>query len=228
MEKQGNWLTLVVLEEIEQVRGNFLKYTREAFLLLPPLEKPRILDVGCGSGIPAMELAKLTEGEITGIDIDQSCINEFKRKIEKEWLSYRVKALRLSASEMNFSDETFDVIWSEGAICKYSFEKELKNWRKLLKRNGYLVIHHQISQAEKSTSRLSELGYSLVGTVKLPNHIWWTKFYKPLKENMGFMLQKYEKNAEALKLLGQCQSEINMVKQNPRSFNTAFYIMKKT
>jgi hypothetical protein len=67
-----------------------------------------------------------------------------------------------------------------------------------------------------------------VGTVKLPNHIWWTKFYKPLEENMGFMLQKYEKNAEALKLLGQYQSEISTVKQNPPNFNTAFYIMKKT
>jgi 2-polyprenyl-3-methyl-5-hydroxy-6-metoxy-1,4-benzoquinol methylase len=131
---------LVVLEELEQVRGNFLKYTREAFLLLPPLKKPRILDVGCGSGIPAMELAKLTDGEITGIDIDQSCINEFERKIEQEGLLYRVKTLRLSASEMSFSDETFDVIWSEGVIGEYSFERELKDWRKLLKRDGYLVI----------------------------------------------------------------------------------------
>jgi hypothetical protein len=104
----------------------------------------------------------------------------------------------------------------------------LKDWRKLLKRNGYLVIHYQISQSENSTYRLSELGYSLVGTVNLPDHIWWTKFYKPLEENMGFMLQKYEKNAEALKLLGQYQSETNMVKQTPHNFNTAFYVMKKT
>ena len=40
------------------------RYTRKAFRLLPKLAKPRILDIGCGTGIPALELARLREGEI--------------------------------------------------------------------------------------------------------------------------------------------------------------------
>ena len=56
----------------DRFRAQLLKYTRRAYHMLPKLEKPRILDVGCGSGIPTLELAKLSEGEIMGIDINQS------------------------------------------------------------------------------------------------------------------------------------------------------------
>jgi ubiquinone/menaquinone biosynthesis C-methylase UbiE len=117
---------MVVLEELEQARASFLKYTRAAFLRLPQIEKPRILDIGCGSGIPAIELAKLSDGEVIGIDIDQSCIDEFNRKIKEEALSNRVKAINLSLFEMNFPDETFDVIWVEGYFRTIEFERALK------------------------------------------------------------------------------------------------------
>lgn len=218
---------MVVLEEIEQVRAAFLKYTRKAFLRLPRLERPRILDIGCGSGVPTIELAKLSDGEVTGIDIDQSCIDELNRKLKEEELSNRVKAINLSVFEMKFPDETFDVIWSEGVIRTIGFERGLKEWRRLLKHNGYLVIHCQIRYVADSLSRIPQYGYSLADTVSLPADAWWTEFYKPLEEKMSALLHKYENSSDALKSLKQLQSEIDMVKKNPRNFSSAFYIMKK-
>jgi ubiquinone/menaquinone biosynthesis C-methylase UbiE len=220
-------MSMVVLEELEQVRGNFLKYTREAFLKLPRLEKPRILDIGCGSGVPTLELAKLSDGEVVGIDIDQSCLDELNRKIKDEKLSNRVKAINLSLFEMKFPDETFDVVWSEGYFRTIGFEKGLKEWRRLLKRSGYLVIHYQTRYAADSISRLPQYGYSLADTVPLPEDAWWTEFYEPLEEKMDALLRKYKDSADALKLLKQYKSEMDMVKKNPRNFSSAFYIMKK-
>ena len=55
-------------QQKDQIRESLLKYTRKAFGMLPQMDRPRILDIGCGSGIPTMELAKLSQGEITGID----------------------------------------------------------------------------------------------------------------------------------------------------------------
>ena len=49
------------------VRKRLNKYTKKAFHLLPELDKPRILDIGCGSGVPTMELARLSNGEIIGL-----------------------------------------------------------------------------------------------------------------------------------------------------------------
>ena len=86
---------MIVLEEIEQARAIFLKYTRKAFFKLSRQKKPRILDIGCGSGIPTIELAKLSNGEVTGIDIDQSSLDELKRKISEEALSNRVEGINL-------------------------------------------------------------------------------------------------------------------------------------
>jgi len=220
-------MSMVVLEEIEQIRAAFLKYTRAAFMRLPQLENPRILDIGCGSGVPTIELAKLSGGEVTGIDIDQSCIDEFNRKIKEQNLSNRVKAINISQFEMKFPAETFDVVWSEGVIGTIEFERSLKEWRRLLKHNGYLVIHYQVSRVADALSRLPQHGYSLVDTVPLPADAWWTEFYKPLEEKMDALLRKYEKSSDALKLLKQFQSEMNMVKKNPRNFSAAFYIMKK-
>jgi ubiquinone/menaquinone biosynthesis C-methylase UbiE len=217
---------MVVLEEVEQVRTGFLKYTRKAFLKLPRLENPRILDIGCGSGVPTIELAKLSGGKVTGIDIDQSCLDEFNRKIREENLK-RVEALNLSLSEMKFPDETFDVVWSEGVVGNIGFETSLKEWRRLLKKGGYLVIHYQMSRVADVLPRLTQLGYSLVDTVPLPEDAWWTEFYKPIEEKMDTLLHKYRNYADALKLLNEYKIEMDMVKKNPSNFSCAFYIMKK-
>ena len=220
-------MRMVVLEEVEQVRAGFLKYTREAFLKLPRLENPRILDVGCGSGVPTVELAKLSGGEVTGIDIDQSCIDDFNRKIREEHLSDRVEAFNISLAEMKFPDETFDIVWSEGVVGNIGFETSLKEWRRLLKRDGYLVIHYQVSRVADVLPRIPQLGYSLAGTMPLPEDAWWTEFYKPIEEKMETLLHRYRDNLDALKLLKQYKTEMEMVKKNPRNFSCAFYIMKK-
>jgi len=41
-----------------------LRFTRKAFHMLPRLDRPRILDIGCGQGEPTLELAKLSGGQV--------------------------------------------------------------------------------------------------------------------------------------------------------------------
>jgi ubiquinone/menaquinone biosynthesis C-methylase UbiE len=52
-----------------RARANLLSYTRKAFHMLPPLVEPRILDIGCGTGVATIELARLSGGIIVGVDI---------------------------------------------------------------------------------------------------------------------------------------------------------------
>ena len=82
-----------VLRELdaEGLRAVFLKYTRKAFGFIPKVKNPRILDIGCGTGIPTLELARLSNGNITGIDIDQNALNKLNDKIIKAGLSDRIK-----------------------------------------------------------------------------------------------------------------------------------------
>ena len=69
-----------------------LEYTRRAFHMLPKMDRPRILDVGCGRGDPTLELARLSGGHVTGVDIDQISLDELTRSANEEGLSERVKA----------------------------------------------------------------------------------------------------------------------------------------
>ena len=117
------------------------QYTARAFKMLPRLESPRILDIGCGPGGPTIELARLSGGHVIGIDIHQPYLDRLSQKIEEAGLSDRVEALNCSMFEMTFPDESFDIIWAEGSIYLIGFERGLREWRRFIKPNGFLVVH---------------------------------------------------------------------------------------
>jgi ubiquinone/menaquinone biosynthesis C-methylase UbiE len=209
-------------------RESLLKYTRKAFKLLPKFDKPHILDAGCGSGLPTIELAKLSNGRVVGIDIDQFLLTELRRKIEKENLSDRVETRKCSMLELDFLDETFDIIWFEGATRMIGFEKALKEWRRLLKPNGFLVIHDEIKTVSNKSEEISGFGYKVVNHFFLPEDAWWMEYYRPLENRIKGLREKYKKNSQVLRKLRKIQDEIDMVKRKPEEYRSAFYILQKT
>jgi len=118
-----------------------LEYTRKAFRMIPRLDKPRILDVGCGEGGPTLELAKLSDGEVIGLDVHQPSLERLAKRIEEAGLSGRVRLVKGSLLAMDFPDESFDIIWSEGSIHIIGFEQGLDEWRRFIKPKGFLVVH---------------------------------------------------------------------------------------
>jgi ubiquinone/menaquinone biosynthesis C-methylase UbiE len=196
--------------------------------MLPELDRPRILDVGCGSGVPTLVLAKLSKGEVIGIDIDQTLLDELNRKIEEEGLANSVTTKKCSLFEMDFPDESFDIIWAEGSIWIIGFEKGLKEWRRLLKPNGFLVVHDEIKTVSNKLKKIPSCGYKLTNHFSLPEGAHWTEYYRPLEIRIKELYMKYKNNSEALKILKKCQNEIDMVKRNPKDHSSAFYIMQKS
>jgi ubiquinone/menaquinone biosynthesis C-methylase UbiE len=211
----------------DHFREQLLKYTRKAFRLLPELDKPRILDVGCGSGVPTIELAKLSKGEVVGIDIDQSLLDELNRKIEREGLSNRLETKKCSMFEMDFPDESFDIIWAEGSISVIGFERGLKEWRRLLKLGGFLAVHAEARNMLDKLEMIPSLGYELLNEFLLPEDAHWIEYYKPLEIRIRKLRAKYKNDPKTLEVLRKHQNEIDMVKRNPKKFSSAFYIMQK-
>ena len=117
------------------------EYTRKAFNMLPKLNHPKILDIGCGPGVPTIELAKSSKGVVIGIDIHQPYLDELNKKVRKEKLEKQVKAANKSMFNMDFPKQSFDIIWSEGAIFIIGFEKGLLVWKQYIKPKGFLVVH---------------------------------------------------------------------------------------
>ncbi|MFX1517316.1 MAG: class I SAM-dependent methyltransferase [Promethearchaeota archaeon] len=207
-------------------RKNFNHYTRKAFLMLPELAKPRILDIGCGSGIPTIELAKLSKGEIIGIDINQADLDKLNNKIKIEGLGNRVTTIKCSLFEIDFPKESFDILWVEGVIAIIGFERGLKEWGRLLKANGFLVIHDDIKDKEKKLQLIPSCGYKLLNYFSLPDDAWWLDYYHPLEEKVKEMTYEYRNNPEALKKLREYQNEVERAK-NTTILNSIFFIMQK-
>ncbi len=211
---------------LNQLKNNFLQYTRRAFNILPQLKKPHMLDIGCGSGFPTIELAKLSDGEIIGIDIDQSLLNKLNKKIEKQGLSNRIKTIKCSAFEMDFSDESFDIIWAEG-MQFLGFEKRLKDWKKFLKLDGYLILHDGIKNVPSKLKSIPKCGYKLLEYFTLPEDVWWTDYYYPLENRLKNLRSKIYNDTENLKAIKKLQDEVNFVKKNPKTARSLFYIMQR-
>jgi ubiquinone/menaquinone biosynthesis C-methylase UbiE len=212
--------------DADSFRERFIEYTRKAFQMLPKLEQPYILDIGCGSGLPTLELARLSNGKIIGVDIDQPQLVKLNRKIAEVGLSHRVKTINCSLFEINFPDEIFDIIWAEGSIWIIGFEESLKGWRRFLKPKGFLVIHDAISTITNKLENIHDWGYELIDSFMLPEDAWWTKYYRPLENRIKELYKKYRNNSEAIKTLRKYQNEIDLVKKNPQEQSSAFYILQ--
>ena len=130
---------------VEELRGRCLEHSRQAYRLLPPLVQPRILDIGCGQGQQTMELARLSGGEVVGIDMDLSALSRLRQRINQAGLGHRIKAIHVSVFDNGFDDNSFDVLWEEGVLHLLDMSRSLSECQRLLKPEGYLVIHESIA-----------------------------------------------------------------------------------
>ena len=210
------------------LREGLSKYTRKAFCVLPELDKPRILDVGCGSGVPTMELTGLSNGQITGLDINQALLDRLAIKIEKAGLTDRVKTLKCSIFDMDFPDESFDIIWAEGSIAAIGFKRGLEEWRRFLKPSGFLAVHDEMGNVTEKLEQVSSCGYELLEYFTLDEDTWWIEYYAPLEKRINEIRTKHAAAPEALVELDNDQQEIDMFKKNPERCSSVFFIMQKS
>jgi ubiquinone/menaquinone biosynthesis C-methylase UbiE len=209
------------------VRGRLLKYTRRAFRMLPKLDKPRILDIGCGSGVPTMELARLGQGEVIGIDIDQPALDKLTKKIREAGFSNRVQAVNCSILDMIFPDESFDIIWSEGSIFFVGFERGIQEWKRFLKPNGFMVIHDEKGNVQEKLEQISKFGYRLLGYFILSEDTWRTEYFAPLEKLIAESQTSYTDDSNTLEELNQARRELEMFKRNPECNSSVCFVMQK-
>jgi SAM-dependent methyltransferase len=225
-----------------------LDCTRRAFKMLPELDRPRILDIGCGKGEPTIELARLSNGEVIGLDIDQQSLEELSKRIAELGLSDRVRAVRRSMQEMDFEAESFDIIWAEASAHIIGFETALDGWRKYLRPDGYMVIHEMtwlrpdppseianhwrrrypgIRTVSQYIAAIPHHGYDLIGHFALPDDFWWLHYYGPLEERIRHLRERYENDQRSLGILNREQREVDLYKKYSSWYGSVFLTMRK-
>ena len=78
----------------------------------------RILDIGCGIGGPALEMANRHGAEVVGIDLEEPLVQRAQRAAEARGLEGRCRFQVVEPGPLPFEDETFDAVVSSGAVTQ--------------------------------------------------------------------------------------------------------------
>ncbi|MDA0705555.1 MAG: methyltransferase domain-containing protein [Proteobacteria bacterium] len=78
----------------------------------------RILDIGCGLGGPAFEMARTHGAEVVGIDLEAPLIARAQRAAKVHGLENRCSFQTVEIGPLPFDDGSFDVVVSSGAFTQ--------------------------------------------------------------------------------------------------------------
>jgi ubiquinone/menaquinone biosynthesis C-methylase UbiE len=108
----------------------------------------KILDVGCGTGLCAIQIAKNDRYEVTGIDNSTEMIKMCQKNAKKEGVTVDFRVA--TASRLPFEDREFDMIVSNGSLHHWEKPVEVFNeMYRVLKPGGSVFINDLCQDPDK-------------------------------------------------------------------------------
>lgn len=108
----------------------------------PAAPMRRIVDLGCGPGVAATQLAEAFDrAEVVGVDGSQAMLERANARVARRDLAERVQWVALNLNDELSSLGTFDLVWSALALHHTADERTaLGNFVKLVAPNGLLCL----------------------------------------------------------------------------------------
>lgn len=210
---------------------------------------PVVLDLGCGVGAQTIYLAGILPGSvITAVDNHAPSLERLQREVNERGLTGRVRPLLSDMASPGLKPESFDLIWSEGALYNIGVDPALQLCQGLLRPGGYLVFTDAVWSKEDPPPEVKEsfdLDYPAMGRVSdveatierssfsllhhftLPEEAWWEEFYTPMERRIEELRVKYSGDAEALDALEQLAQEPEMHRRCGDSYDYEFFVTKR-
>lgn len=208
----------------------------------------QIADIGCGTGGQTMILAQHTPGQIKGIDLFPAFIDIFNTNAKNLHLQDRVKGIVGSMDNLNFQDEELDLMWSEGAIYNIGFECGLNEWRKYIKKGGFIAVSEAtwftaerpkeiedfwmdaypgIDTIPMKVGQMQKAGYMPVASFIIPESCWIKDFYEPMVEADKIFLEKNADNQAAKDFIANQRHEMQLYFKYKEYYGYTFFVGKK-
>lgn len=125
----------------------------------------KIIDIGAGTGLTSISLAKTLSGEcsITAVDPVPEMLEQAKVNYAKEELTDRVTILLGKGEEIPAPDNAFDLLVSTFALRHMDYKQALKEFARVLKPGGRLVVAESCAPPSWRTT----LGKVVMGLAKV-------------------------------------------------------------
>lgn len=209
-------------------------------------EEIKILDIGCGSGAQTIDLAQYTNANIIALDFSGEFLEKLEEHSLKLGLTNRITTIQSSMDQLDFEKESFDLIWSEGAIYNMGFERGLQYWSQFLKPKGVLAVseiswigvdipaelvaywknaYSDIDFVSGKIEVLEQNNFKPLGHIVLPEYCWMDEYYKPLQNRFDAFIEKYGSDAELLVQIEK--EEIEFYQKYKDYYSYGFYIAQK-
>ncbi len=216
--------------------------------MLAPSATLKIADIGCGTGSSTISLAHQLNAQMTAVDFLPDFIDVLKANAENKGLTKKVDTFVCSMDNLPFSDEEYDVIWSEGAVYNIGFEKGVNYWKRFLKPGGLLIVseitwltnerpseiqkywateYSEINTASAKISIIEKSGYSPVAYFFLPEHCWIDNYYRPMQNRFTEFLERNANSEKAQAIVDDEKKEIALYQKYKKYYSYGVYIARK-
>jgi len=160
-----------------------------------------------------------------------------------------IETREMSMIDMDFEDESFDLLWAEGSIFIIGLARGLKDFRIFLKSKGYLVfsemcwfvskppakvqeymnrVYPEIRSEDDVLQMATDSGYQVIDKFRLPDSAWWNDYYTPMLARIKKLKIKNLGVAEADALYAECILEAEMFRKYSQSYGYAFFVLQKS
>ncbi|MBR4425763.1 MAG: class I SAM-dependent methyltransferase [Oscillospiraceae bacterium] len=219
---------------------------RRALAFLGPPERfQKIADLGCGTGGQTLLLAQALPGEIVGLDLFPAMAEKLNERARARGFGDRVRGVAGDMGDLPFERQSFDLIWSEGAVDNIGLEAGLRHWRDFLRPGGCVAVScpcwltperpeavarfwaeagSPLDAVETNVGILRGCGYRFVAAFALTEDCWTEHYFAPRERAIQAMLEKYPESAEMQTYAALNRDEVALYRQFGRHYGYVFFI----
>lgn len=179
-----------------------------------------ILDIGCGKGHASLTLAEACDARITAVDNHPPFLAWLSEEARRRGQADRITPVNASMLELHFPDGHFDLLWSEGSAYVMGFENALAQWRRLIRKDGFLFVsdavwftddpspecaefwnaeYPGITDPETRNQQAEANGYTVLNSFRLPKADW-KAFYADVGRALKTALKRFGETPALLDL----------------------------
>lgn len=226
-------------------------YTRRAFEAtgLQRHASPRLLDVGCGSGASTLALAAEYPCNVLAVDIDADFLATLDRAAGAAVLRGTIETRCASMFDLDFPADTFDAVWSEGALYILGFAEGLHRWRDVVRPGGYVVVselswltesppepaaefwheaYPAMTTVPRNRATAEALGYVVRESFQLGPDAFLPEYYEPLQVGVHALRAALPADDPAQEMLRSLEAEIALYRAHSETYSYVFYICQVT
>ncbi len=220
--------------------------TRTLLDLAAPLTpSPRALDVGCGPGRASLVLAG-AGARVTAVDLHEPFLHRTRAAAAGAGL--RVAVERASMTALPHPDDTFDLLWCEGAAYLMGVDRALRAWRRLLRPDGALVLTDAVwttadpsGEARAFWAQYPDMrdeaalvtgaraaGYDVLATHLLPDADWTDEYHRPLAAAIEAVVEGLpDPDPATAEVLAEARREIDVRQAHRTEFGYLALVLRR-